>query len=400
MISVSGCGGDSYYLPTDSRTVETGLERFLRKDADTFEGKRIALVTNHSGVDFNLRHNISLLREKGITISFILVPEHGLYGYHDEYDTRLYRVDRVYDLILYNLHKLNQRRLKNLLSGTDGVLFDIQDMGMRCYTYISDLKMVMDAMKGTRIPLVVLDRPNPVGFLGVDGPYLDARYRSRHVGSFPAPLNYGLTLAEAAHYYSGEYNLDINLTTVKMKGYRRDMRFGETGFPWVPPSPNLPTYHSAILYTFLVYFEGVNVSLGRGTSKPFEYIGAPWIEPSRFTEMLQSLKLPGLRFRPVYFMPSESEYNGQVCGGAHIYFTGEAFSPVETAYRIIQALMEQYPRASWVRYRRWYTIDKIAGTNSLRKAIDEGMRAEEYLSTIQPDISAFEKKRKKYFLYR
>jgi uncharacterized protein YbbC (DUF1343 family) len=389
----------NYHFQSSGRIVYTGLENFILGKAAIYRGKKAVLVTNHSGVDFNLRQNLQLLRGSGIKISNALAPEHGIYGYDDDVAYGACRRDNTTGLDIYNLYKIDRRALRDLLKSADIAIFDIQDMGMRCYTYITNLKEIMDAMKGLNIELIVLDRPNPVGFLGVDGAYRESSIASHYISSFPAPFLYGMTIGESALYYRGEFAPGVKLTVIRMTGYREGMRYYETGLPWVPPSPNLPTYESSVVYTAIVLMEGINLSLGRGTAKPFEYIGAPWIEPILFCKMLDALDLENFKFKPVYFKPQYNKYAGKTCGGAQIFYTGGNFSPTETAYRITSSLMKTYSYARWSVFGTSYAIDALAGTDKFRLFIQAGKSFEEYHKETIADITKFEKKRKKYLLY-
>lgn len=394
-------GNRSYYIPhVKSRRVITGLENFVENHAKKYSGVSAAVVTNHTGVDFYLRRNLTLLRNRGIEITLLLAPEHGLYGYQNSYDKKIYTVNDRNNAIIYNLHKLDKKSLSHLLKVCDIVIFDIQDMGMRCYTYISALKFVMDTIEGSKKEIIVLDRPNPIGFLGIDGAYLDDDYYSRHISSFPVPFIYNMTIGEAALYYQKEFRMGTRLRVIPMKNYRRDQLFYETQLPWIPPSPNLPTYESSIVYTAIVLMEGINLSLGRGTTKPFEYIGAPWIEPESFCDGLNRLGIKNFAFMPVYFKPTFSVYKGKKCGGAQIFYLGGRFSPTGVAFKIIKYIKNRYSRFSWNSYRCDYTIDRLAGTDLLRDVIDDDDSFNEFINETKKEVNRFNKKRAKYLLYR
>ncbi|MBN2159418.1 MAG: DUF1343 domain-containing protein [Spirochaetes bacterium] len=401
LVLFEGCARRiDYNLNEDGYRVSTGLERFVFWSAKRYRGKKAALVTNHSGYDYRLRQNIELLRGKGIVISMILEPEHGIYGYRNDTDFRASWYDPIAGSRVYSLYGIDPRVLKNLLASVDIVIFDIQDMGMRCYTYISNLKEIIDALDGTDRLLIVLDRPNPVGFLGVDGAFLDRRFASRYVSAFPAPLLYNMTIGEAARYYRGEFRPKVKLKVVRMGRYRRGMLFHKTGLPWVPPSPNLPTYESSIAYTAVVLMEGINLSIGRGTAKPFEYIGAPWIEPFEFCKTMNALDLPNFKFKPVYFVPSFSKYANMRCGGAQLFYTGGKFSPTEAAYRMIGAIMKRYPYyARWAVYGGRFDIDTLAGTDLFRLGIQEGKPWKEFVRRTSKKNRTYRRKRCKYLLY-
>ena len=400
IIAASSCSRKTqYYYPDNTRRVKTGIEIFLNKHAHRYKNKIAVVVTNHSGTDFYLKPNIQLFKSKKIDVISILAPEHGLYGFQNEYDKNIYNFDDNFNTTVYNLHKLDRNSLGYIIDKADIVIFDIQDMGMRCYTYISNLKFIMDTLNGTEIELIVLDRPNPIGFLGTDGAYLRKKFSSKFVSAFPAPLMYDMTIGEAARYYKGEFTNDVNLTVVPMQRYDRDMMFNETGLPWVPPSPNLPTYTSSIIYTFTVLMEGINISLGRGTAKPFEFIGAPWIEPVEFCKLLENLELKNFTFRPVYFRPTFSKYSGKRCGGAHIFYTGGKFTPSEISYRIIRLIMKKYKQARWEKNSRFYAIDHLAGTDLFRKSINKGAEYGSFRRKINLRLSVYKFKRSKYLLY-
>lgn len=388
-----------YHMRKASIQVRTGLERFISLYTRPYVNTNVVLVTNHSGVDSRLRQNISLFQQKGIIVNLVLAPEHGLYGYQNEYDTRKELQDTDFGVEVLNMHKLSLDELKDVLRGKQAVFFDIQDMGMRCYTYISNLKFVMDALNGTETELIVLDRPNPIGFLGTDGAYLQDEFRSRFVSAFPAPFIYDLTMGEAARYYRGEFAPEVNLRIVEMMYYERSMPYHETGLPWVPPSPNLPTYESALVYTSMVLLEGVNLSLGRGTTKPFEYIGAPWIDPQEASRDLNRLLGDHFRFRPVYFKPTFSKYSGRVCRGVQVFYRGGSFSPTQVSYAILKYLTDNYGQLRWQVRGKRYSIDFLAGTDSLRKHIIQGKSWEEFQSSMEEDVEKYNRLAERYRLY-
>ncbi len=401
LILTAGCGNTvSYNLNSGGSRVSTGIEKFINGPVKKYKGRKAALVTNHSGYDYDFHQNIQLLRDSGIAVSFILAPEHGIYGYNNDLDYRPVTYDRNINCYIYNLYGINRYTLRYLVQQVDIVIFDIQDMGMRCYTYITNLKDIMDAMDGLDRELIVLDRPNPVGFLGIDGSFLEKRFTTKYVSAFPAPFLYDMTIGEAARYYRGEFRPKVKLKVISMGGYSRRKLFNETRLPWIPPSPNLPTYESSIVYTAIVLLEGTNLSLGRGTTKPFEYLGAPWIEPVSFCKKLEDLGMKNFRFKPVFFKPTFSKYQYMRCGGAQIFYTGGEFSPTEAAYRIIGAVMKHYPYvAQWVRFGPYYDIDGLAGTDKFRIFIQTGKSWEEFKKEIAPGIKAYKKKRRKYTLY-
>ncbi len=393
------CGRSYNITNGSSQKITLGLENFLANYSSEYKGRKTAVVTNHSGVDFYLQNNICLFRNMQLEIVMIFAPEHGIYGYQNEYDKLSYIDDDTSNAIIYNLHQLNQNRFRHLTKVADLVIFDMQDMGMRCYTYISSLKFVMDSLSGTGKELVILDRPNPLGFLDIDGPFLQKKFYSRHISSFPATLFYDMTIGEAALYYKGEYLNKINLTVIPMEGYSREMLYSDTNLPWIPPSPNLPTYLSSIVYSAVVLLEGINISVGRGTTKPFEYIGAPWIEPVSFCRGLAGLDLENFVFRPVYFEPTFSKYKNEKCGGVQVIYTGGKFSPVEVSFKLISYIQKNYEQFRWESHRNTYNIDQLAGTDGFRKAITDDVAFEKYSEELENEIDTFEEIRKKYLIY-
>jgi uncharacterized protein YbbC (DUF1343 family) len=394
------CGRSYNIYNGSSKKITLGLENFLDNYAHKYKGKKAAVVTNHSGVDFYLQNNINLFRNKQIEIAVIFAPEHGLYGYQSEYDTHSYITDDISNAVIYNLYFLDQKKFRHLIENADFVIFDIQSMGIRCYTYISSLKFVMDSLSGTNKELIILDRPNPLGFLYIDGPFLQKKFYSKDISSFPTTLFHSMTIGEAALYYNGEYLKNVNLKVIPMEGYFYNMLYSDTNLPWIPPSPNLPTYLSSITYSAVVLLEGINISIGRGTTKPFEYIGAPWIEPVSFCKGLTDLNLKNFVFRPVYFEPVFSNYKNKKCGGVQILYTGGKFSPTEVSFKLISYIQKNYEQFRWESHKHKFKIDQLAGTDKFRKAISGNIDFEKYSNEMENEIDSFENIRKKYLIYR
>lgn len=399
---IISCGSAVRYdLPSEERSrVVTGLEVFLADYASDYKGKKAAIATNPTGVDRNLNSNITLLEKRGINIDLILAPEHGLFGYTDWPSTPKDENPLEKKRKIIHIQTMKPEKIRNAIEGFDVVFFDIQDMGMRCYTYISELACLIDALDGTGIELVVLDRPNPLGVWGVDGIMLNPALRNRTTGYFPSTLSYGFTPGEAARYYRDIAHRDVKLRVIEMEGYSRDMYYSETALPWVPPSPNLPTYKSAVIYSTAVYFEGTNISVGRGTPNPFEYIGAPWIDAETFASQLKSLNLKGFTFRPVYFKPSASRYAGRRCGGVQIFLTGSAFSPMENAYRIASLLRRNYREFRWnIDWDGEYGIDVLSGNSIFRVYVDGNKSFSDLRKSVEKDTKRFAGLAEEYYLY-
>jgi len=390
-----------YYLPNaDQPEIATGLTVFLDSYMDRYKGKKAALVTNQSGVNSALEPNIRLLEKKKIIVDRILVPEHGLYGFVDWPDSPSADEDLGEGKKLIHIQSLPPKKIREKIAGVDIVIFDIQGMGMRCYTYISELAALIDALDGTSSELIILDRPNPLIPYGVDGIMLDNCFKSRSTSYFPGPMNYALTNGEAALYYKDVMKRNLKLTVIPMKGYSRDLFYGQTGLPWIPPSPNLPAYKNAVIYSAAVYLEGTNISVGRGTPDPFEYIGAPWINAQQLSADLKKLKIRGFSFRPVYFKPAASIYRGQRCGGVQIFLTGEKFSACENAYQIMLCLKRNSPYFRWIRDAQGgYGLDILAGSDLFRKGLEKDIPYEQIRNASEAAREQYRRRIRKYLLY-
>ena len=397
----SACSGTPTVMPSESpNNVRLGIDIFTAFYVSDYKNTNICLVTNHSGFDSSMNRNVDSLRKSGLVISEILAPEHGLSGFDEDYSSQKSYTDDKLKVTIHNMHNYNADELKKLLSGFDAVIFDIQDLGMRCYTYISNLREIIEALDGAKTRLVVLDRPNPLAPFGVSGFDLEDNFKSRHVASFPAPLFYSLTIGEAALFYKAKRNLSTDIFVVKMKNYKKQMFFDSMNVAWIPPSPNLPSYRSAVNYAALIYIEATNLSVGRGTTKPFEYIGAPWIDPDLLAHKLNSLKLNNFVFKPVYFEPKYLVSKNQVCGGVHVIYKGGYFEPNEISFEIIKALFELYPkRMKWISFGNNYQVDYLAGSDLLRKHIEKRSSFKELRKEMDISQKNFNSSIRKYLLY-
>ncbi len=304
--------------------VQSGLDRL---PAELVRGKRIGVVANPTGIDARYRRTAQVVADQGARVVALFGPEHGYHGVEQAgVAVDAAARDPITGAPIYSLFRAGEEGEyvfgppPGSLDDLDALVFDIQDVGARYYTYPSTLGILMETVP---LPLIVIDRPNPINGDQVEGPLLDPAFRS-FVGRYPVPVRHGLTLGELAvlintRFLSGR----ADLTVVHMEGWQRSMRFAETGLPWVPPSPNIPTPHTALLYPGTCLFEGTNLSLGRGTTRPFELIGAPWIDPDVLAAALAACDLPGLAFRPAYFKPAFDRFAGEVCGGVQVHCTAE-----------------------------------------------------------------------------
>ena len=288
-----------------------------------------------------------------------------------------------------------------MLRDLDAIIIDLQDGGVRFYTFVATALYVMEAARAAGIGVVILDRPAPITGARVEGPMLDPAYTS-FVGPAPLPIRYGLTLGELARLCNEDIGCD--LTVVPLRNWSRDMWHDDTGLPFVPSSPNLPTLDAMTLYPGTCLIEGTNLSEGRGTTRPFEYIGAPWIQAEPLAAQLNALELPGARFRPVYFAPAFSKYQGELCAGAQVYVADrERFQPVVATLHILQTIKRAYPdrfawRKPWLPGRQ-RPIDLLWGSDRLRRHIDADRPVEDLAAEWGPALRRFERLRGDYMLY-
>jgi len=325
--------------------VVLGIERL---EESIIRNASIGLVCNHASYNSEFCHLIEVVRKYGGDIRVVFSPEHGLYGvsYAGEKVSSYY--DKDFNVDVYSLYGESKAPPTDLLRSLDFLIYDLQDVGVRWYTYISTLYYSVSSSSKAGIPLIVLDRPNPINGVIIEGPILEERFRS-FVGIAPIPVRYGLTVGELAKYYSSVLGLGGDVRVIQLEGWKRSLWYDDTGLDWIPPSPNIPTWETAIVYTGTCLLEGTNLSEGRGTTVPFFILGAPWINAKRLSRELNKLKLLGVFFRLVYFRPYYSKYSGEVCGGVYIHILDrEKFRPFTTIVYALKKIKEIYPRDfSW-----------------------------------------------------
>ena len=368
---------------------------FLAKPPGEVLGKRVGLITNHTGIDALGRRNIDLLASRDdFELAALFAFEHGLTGEAPPGEKIASGTDPATGLPVYSLYGDVRKPTPEMLSSLDALMYDVQDVGARPYTRVSTMALSMQAAAEAGIPFIVLDRPNPLGGVQVEGARLDTAFAS-FVGMYAIPLRHGMTLGELATMYNAEIGAD--LTVVPMGGWRRDMEFEETGLPWVPTSPNIRTLDAALLYPGLVLIEGTNLSEGRGTELPFEQVGAPWLRATEVVDAMNALRLAGIRFQSVRFEVASDagKYPGESLSGVRFHVTDrEAFRPVSTALRFIWVVRRLH--SNQFEWRR--TIDRLAGTDRVRKAIDAG-ELEPLLKDWEDDADRFVRMRAPYLLY-
>jgi len=356
--------------------VQTGLEVLLSERLDLLRGKRVGLITHPAAVLPDLAHNLDALLHAGASVTALFAPEHGLAGSVADGTMVDHTVHARTGLPVFSLYGETKEPTQAMLVDVDVLVFDMQDVGARFYTFISTLFYVLRGAVQAQIPVIVLDRPNPITGVAVEGPLLSSGFES-FVGVIPIPIRHGMTIGELARYINGEFAPGADLTVVPMMGWRRGMWFDETGLPWVPTSPAMPRLSTATLYPGTCLLEGTNVSEGRGTALPFEVCGTPWIDGEDLAAQLNALALPGARFRPTQFIPTASKYAGEVCEGVQIHVLArDLLRPVAMGVWMLATLKRLYPEHFAWQIPSWEGhlphIDLLTGSDQVRRCLDAG----------------------------
>ncbi len=377
-----------------------GIEVLLRDHLDLLRGKRIGLVTNPTGVDRELRSTVDLLAQHPeLELVALFGPEHGVRGDAQAGEHVGSAHDRATGLPVHSLYGEHREPTPGMLDGVDVLVFDIQDVGARFYTYPYTLAGVMRAASAAGIPVVVPDRPNPVGGVKVEGPVLEADHAS-FVGMFPIPVRHGMTLGELAQLFNAEFGIGAELHVVPAQGWTRDQAEPGRELPWVLPSPNMPTPDTALVYPGTALFEGTNLSEGRGTTRPFEIVGAPFVDADALAARMNATGLPGARFRPVWFTPTFSKHAGMLCGGVQLHVTDrETFLPVRTGLALLKAVHDLHPQEFLFLEGKPPFFDLLAGNGWIREAILAGEPLESIEARWQEELARFEEKRRRHLIY-
>ncbi len=387
--------------------VRTGLERLLDDEARLVVGRRIGLICNPTSVDAELRHAADLLLARGdVKLDVLFGPEHGVRGEAQDMDAVEAGRDPITGLRCHSLYGADVGSLEPtdaMLEGLDALVFDIQDIGTRYYTFVWTMALAMRACARRGIDMIVLDRPNPIGGTQVEGGLVAPGFDS-FVGLYPVAVRHGMTAGEIARFVNDACGIGCALTVVAMQGWRRDMYFRETRLPWVLPSPNMPTVETALVYPGMCLVEGTEISEGRGCTRPFEIFGAPYIDGVRLAEELSGL--PGVRLRPLVFRPTFHKHAGKGCGGLqiHVYARGE-FLPFKTGVGVLRAIKKLWPE-----HFRWRdkpyefvttipAIDLLCGSAEVRQGIESGAALDDIAATWRKPEAEFVEHRRPYLLY-
>jgi Uncharacterized protein conserved in bacteria len=396
-----------FCLPVVAKPIKTGIEVLKEQKFKCLEGKRVGLITNPTGVDSQLKSTVDILAEaSNVQLVALYGPEHGVRGDIHAGDKVDNSVDASTGLPVFSLYGSTRKPTPEMLDGIDVLVYDIQDIGCRSFTYISTLGLVMEAASENDIEVVVLDRPNPLGGLKVEGNLVEDGYYS-FVSQFPIPYLYGLTCGELALMLNGEKMLkgQCKLTVVKMKGWKRRMTYEQTGLQWVPSSPHIPHSHSAYFYPVSgILGELGYVSIGVGYTIPFQMFASPWIEAERFAERMNNLRLPGLVFRSMHLKPFYSVGQGEHYQGVQVHILDYKKANLsEVQFYIMQEIAALYPERKVfdnANKERFDMFDKVSGTKNIREIFSNNNNAKEVISYWNKDVEAFKKLSKKYYLYK
>jgi uncharacterized protein YbbC (DUF1343 family)/CubicO group peptidase (beta-lactamase class C family) len=377
----------------ETKRVELGIDVLAKEGFRQLRGLRIGVITNHSGISSSGSRTIDLLSNApGVKLKAIFSPEHGLSGNAD--DRVPSTKDPLSGMPVYSLYGDTLKPTEKMLDGIDALIFDIQDIGVRFYTYITTMGYALEAAAGKSIPFYVLDRPNPLTSSSVQGPVMEKDMRS-FTGYFPLPVRYGMTVGEMAEMYNKENDIGADLRVIKMIGYKRNFWFDETGLQWVKPSPNIRSLNEAVLYPGVALIEGANVSVGRGTETPFEIFGAPWIHAKKLAEYLTKRQIKGIRFVPADFSPKSSPYKNRQCHGVRIILSDRnALDSPALGIEIASALHRLYPKD--------FQIDKtlpLIGSRKVLQSVKDGLDPRTIVKEWQEALDRFNKMRANYFLY-
>lgn len=385
--------------------VRQGVDRLADVIPPVLVGKRVGLITNHTGHDRFRNATIDLLMKRNdLRLVALFAPEHGIRG---ELDTRInFETDARTGLPVHSLYGATNKPTPEMLQGIEALVFDIQDVGVRQYTYLRTMGLAMQAAAERKIPFVVLDRINPIGGEIVEGNIHEGQGNS-FLAQHPIASRHGMTAGELAHLYNGLYRIGVDLHVIKNEGWRRNMWLDDTDLPWTKPSPNLPSFTGVIHYPGTVFFEGTNLSEGRGSSHPFEQVGAPWLRAREVADTMNALNLPGVHFSAVEFdvAPTARKFGGQKIRGVRLTATDrEAYRPIATAMRLMNMIREMHPgefdwRSSQAQDgRRTYTLDNLTGSQRIRAAM-QGGTLELLLGEWERDAERFREMRAPYLVY-
>lgn len=388
-------------------SITLGLEKLITTHTDVLRGERVGLVCNQASVDHTFRHAADALRDcPEINLTTLFGAQHGIRGdVQDNMVETPHVTDDATGLPVYSLYSETREPTQAMLAEVDTIVFDMQDVGCRIYTFIYTLANCMRVARKYGKRVVVCDRPNPIGGVSVAGNVLKPGWES-FVGQYPLPTRHGMTVCELARMFNDEFGIGCDLQTIEMDGWTRELFMDETDAPWVMPSPNMPTLETAIVFPGTVHVEGTKLSEGRGLTRPFEFVGAPYIDADKYSLTLQEFNLRGVLFRACHFLPTFQKHAGKVCGGVQIHVTDrKLFEPVLAGVAMIKAAHDLYteefgwkePPYEYVHDRN--PFDVISGGDDLRHALENSLSLDSIEAGWQERLDSFQKQRKHYLLY-
>lgn len=389
------------------RPIKLGLEKALDEQKHLLKNMRIGLICNQASVNHNFKHAADLFFEDSdIKLSALFGPQHGIRGdVQDNMIETSHTIDKKTNLPIFSLYSETRQPTEEMLAGLDALVYDLQDVGCRVYTFIYTMANAMKACADFNKKFIVLDRPNPINGINVEGNLVENGHES-FVGQYPIAMRHGMTVGELAELFNKEFSINCDLEVVAMDNWEREYFYDETDAPWVMPSPNMPTVDTAVVFPATVYFEGTQVSEGRGTTRPFEIVGAPYINADDFGDALNSLELGGVNFRSINFLPTFQKHAGQICGGVFLHiFERDAFEPVTTGIAMIKTVFDLYPNEfKWKNPPYEYVFDRnpfdvIAGTTRIREQIENEAKLNEIKNSWQDELKRFMKVRERYIMY-
>jgi len=385
--------------------VKPGIDVLLEKRLDLIQNKKVGLITNQTGFTSSFKTSIDAINElPEVELVALFGPEHGIRGDIQGGEAVPQYRDEKTGIMVYSIYGGTHRPASEMLQNIDVLLYDIQNFGLRAYTYISSMAHAMEAARDANIPFIVLDRPNPLGGNRVEGNVLDPDFRS-FIGIYQIPYVYGMTAGELAKLFNDHFEINCNLTVVPMEGWKRSMTYDETGLLWIPISPHMP--HAETVF-HIASIGGIGelgtISEGVGTPTPFELIGAPWVDGELLANELNSRNLPGVYFRPTFFRPyyhpHSPQFVGKQCSGVHIHILDKnEFMPIATQVHILTAIQKLYPIQKIFDSKRVNMFDKAFGTDEIRKAVLRGDSAEQIIKSWNDQLEQFKKIRAQYLIY-
>jgi uncharacterized protein YbbC (DUF1343 family) len=395
----------TYYIGRMS-SVLSGLDVLMRKERALLRGRRLGLLCHQASVTRDLTHaSDAVAGLRGTRLTALFAPEHGIAGAAQDHASVRSTKDPATGLPVWSLYERRLAPDEAMLKGIDTLVVDLQDVGSRYYTFLWTTILCMRQCAKMEIPVVVLDRPNPLGGLAMEGNLPDPRFAS-FVGLHPLPVRHGMTIGELAAFLNERHDIGCDLTVVPMDGWRRAMRWEDTGLPWVAPSPNMPTTDTARVYPGGCLIEGTNLSEGRGTTRPFELVGAPWLDPWALARDLARERIAGAVFRPAIFTPTFQKHAGRTCAGVQVHLTDRRRFPAFLAYLLLiaHARRQDPARFAWRDPPYEYEqvkrpFDILCGTDAVRRALDEGVSPRRLAAGWKKELTAFRKRRARYLLY-